>query len=355
MSETSIEIKELESQSVQRWDAFVETCPEATFFHRAGWKKAIEVGMGHRAHFLYAERNGTIEGVLPLGHIKSFLFGNALMSAPFCVYGGIAAHSDAARVALHQAAEKLAHRLGVDYLEMRNAQFAQTESHESQLPNENWLEKELYVTFRKEIDPDAEKNLLSIPRKQRAVVRKGIKAELTSEIDTDIHRFYDAYAQSVRNLGTPVFPKKFFSVLRDVFGEHCEVLTVVKEGRLISSVMSFYFRDEVLPYYGGGTSEARAVKGNDFMYWELMRRAGERGIRIFDYGRSKMGTGSYSFKKNWGFEPEPLKYEYLLVKANEIPDVNPLNPKYRLFINAWKRLPLPVSKFVGPFISRNLG
>jgi len=311
--------------------------------------------MGHRAHFLYAESNGIIEGVLPLGHIKSFLFGNALMSAPFCVYGGVAADSDAARVALHQAAEKLARRLGVDYLEMRNAQFALAEPSESPLPNDGWLAKELYVTFRKEIDPDAEKNLLAIPRKQRAVVRKGIKAELVSEIDTDIHRFYEAYAQSVRNLGTPVFPKKFFAVLRDVFGEHCEVLTVVKDGRLISSVMSFYFRDEVLPYYGGGTSEARAVKGNDFMYWELMRRAGERDIRIFDYGRSKMGTGSYSFKKNWGFEPEPLKYEYLLVKASEIPDVNPLNPRYQLFIKAWKRLPLPVSKFVGPFISRNLG
>ncbi len=355
MSETSIEIKELDDQSMQRWDVFVEACPEATFFHRAGWKKAIEEGMGHRAYFLYAEKNGTIEGVLPLGHVKSFLFGNALMSAPFCVYGGVAANSDTARIALHQAAEEMARRLGVDYLEMRNAQFAQAGLPKSDLPNDAWQAKELYVTFRKEIDADAEKNLLSIPRKQRAVVRKGIKAELVSEIDTDIHRFYEAYAQSVRNLGTPVFPKKFFAVLRDVFGEHCEVLTVVKNGRLISSVMSFYFRDEVLPYYGGGTSEARAVKGNDFMYWELMRRAGERGIRIFDYGRSKMGTGSYSFKKNWGFDPEPLKYEYLLVKASEIPDVNPLNPKYQLFIKAWKRLPLPVSKFIGPFISRNLG
>jgi len=355
VSETPLEIKELDDQSIQRWDTFVESCPEATFFHRAGWKKAIETGMGHRAYFLYAENDGIIEGVLPLGHIKSFLFGNALMSAPFCVYGGVAARSDSARAALHQAAEELARRLGVDYLEMRNAQFSQAESTEPKLPNPHWLTKELYVTFRKEIDPDAEKNLLSIPRKQRAVVRKGIKAGLTSEIDQNIHRFYEAYAQSVRNLGTPVFPKKFFAVLRDVFGEDCEVLTVLKEGRLISSVMSFYFRDEVLPYYGGGTSEARAVKGNDFMYWELMRRAGERGIRVFDYGRSKIGTGSYSFKKNWGFEPEPLKYEYLLVKASEIPDVNPLNPKYQLFINAWKRLPLPVSKVVGPFISRNLG
>ena len=355
VSDTPVEIKELDNKSMSNWDAFVDTCPEATFFHRAGWKKAIEVGMGHRAHFLYAERNGVIEGVLPMGHVSSFLFGNALMSSPFCVYGGIAASSDMARAALHKAAEELALRLGVDYLEMRSMDVAEPELSSPQSSSQEWLLKELYVTFRKEIDADEEKNLLSIPRKQRAVVRKGIKAGLTSEIDTGIHRFYDAYAERVRNLGTPVFPKRFFSVLRDVFGEACEILTVVKDGRTISSVMSFYFRDEVLPYYGGGTSEARAVKGNDFMYWELMRRSGERGIRVFDYGRSKIGTGSYSFKKNWGFEPQPLKYEYLLVKAREIPDVNPLNPKYRLFINAWKRLPLPVSKFIGPFISRNLG
>lgn len=355
MSEISLEVSELNGQSAQRWDAFVETCSEATFFHRAGWKSAIEGGMGHRAYFLYAHSNGVIEGVLPLGHVKSFLFGNALMAAPFCVYGGVAANTDRARLTLHRAAEDLARRLNVDYLEMRNAPFARSESTEAPLRSQGWLKKELYVTFRKEIDPDVEKNLLAIPRKQRAVVRKGIKAGLTSKIDSDFHRFFDAYAESVRNLGTPVFPKRFFSVLREVFGEDCEILTVEKDGRVVSSVMSFYFRDEVLPYYGGGTSEARAVKGNDFMYWELMRRAAERGIRVFDYGRSKVGTGSYSFKKNWGFEPQPLSYEYRLVKAREVPDINPLNPKYRLFINAWKRLPLPVSKLVGPFISRNLG
>ena len=87
----------------------------------------------------------------------------------------------------------------------------------------------------------------------------------------------------------------------------------------------------------------------------LMQRASERGIRIFDYGRSKVGTGHYSFKKNWGFEPQPLNYEFHLVKARELPDINPLNPKYQLFIKLWKRLPLPMSQFVGPFISRSLG
>lgn len=350
MSETAIEIKELDTASVQRWDEFVDTCNDATFFHRAGWKSVIEEGMGHRAPFLFAEVNGKIEGVLPLGHVHSRLFGNALMSTPFCVYGGVAGGSDAIRKALESAAEELAQRLKVDYLEFRNMHPG-----ESAADNSNRLTKDLYVTFRKEIGPDPEKNMLAIPRKQRAVVRKGIKLGLTGEIDDGIHRFYGAYAESVRNLGTPVFPRKFFKVLCEVFGDDCEILTIVKDGRTISSVMSFYFRDEVLPYYGGGTSEARVLKGNDFMYWELMRRASERGIKIFDYGRSKAGTGSYNFKKNWGFEPKPLSYEYFLVKAKEIPDVNPLNPKYQLFIKAWKRLPLPISKLIGPFIARNLG
>lgn len=143
--------------------------------------------------------------------------------------------------------------------------------------------------------------------------------------------------------------------LKQEFGDACEVLTVEREGRVVASVMSFYFRDEVLPYYGGGTDEARDVKGNDFMYWDLMRRAAERGLHWFDYGRSKVGTGSYSFKKNWGFEPQPLAYEFHLVKAKDLPDVNPLNPKYRLFIEVWKRLPLGVSQRLGPLIAKNLG
>ena len=119
--------------------------------------------------------------------------------------------------------------------------------------------------------------------------------------------------------------------------------------------MSFYFRDEVLPYYGGGTDAARAVAGNDFMYWDLMRRACERGLKVFDFGRSKHGTGSFDFKKNWGFEATPLYYEYFLVGDRTMPEINPLNPKYRLFIQAWKKLPLPLANVIGPHIVKQLG
>ncbi|MDD2802200.1 MAG: FemAB family PEP-CTERM system-associated protein, partial [Methylococcales bacterium] len=203
--------------------------------------------------------------------------------------------------------------------------------------------------------PDVEKNLLAIPRKQRAVVRKGIDSGLVSVIDDNVDRLHLAYSESVRNLGTPVFSKKYFQILKDVFAEQCEVLTVERDGQTIASVMNFYFRDEVLPYYGGGTSLARDVKGNDFMYWEVMRRAVEKGVRMFDYGRSKIGTGSYNFKKNWGFSPEPLFYEFYLVKSDSLPDINPLNPKYQLFIAAWKRLPLFASQLLGPMLSKDLG
>jgi FemAB-related protein (PEP-CTERM system-associated) len=342
----TVRISELRPVDFARWDQFVSGCGEATFFHRAGWKTVIERAFGHRTYFLYAEVDGRIEGVLPLAEVSSILFGHTLVALPFCVYGGVAATTDRARRELDNAARMLASNLRVDHLEYRSRTSRQSD----------WVHKDLYVTFRKEIYPDVERNLLAIPRKQRAMVRKGIKEGLKSEIDGGVDRFFAAYSASVHRLGTPVFSKRYFQILMQVFGTDCEVLTVTQgEGKLIASVLSFYFRDEVLPYYGGGIAAAREVAGNDFMYWEVMRRACERGIRVFDYGRSKRGTGSFDFKKNWGFEPQPLCYEYLLVKGKRVPEHNPLNPKYSLFIKLWQRLPLPLANLIGPHIVKGLG
>ncbi|WP_089399617.1 FemAB family XrtA/PEP-CTERM system-associated protein [Noviherbaspirillum humi] len=338
-------VRLMRPEDVRRWDAFVMQCPEATFFHRAGWKTVIEQAFGHRTFFFLAESGGEIQGVLPLAQIKSRLFGNALVSLPFCVYGGVAASTEPARRALDQAAQKLAADLAVGHLEYRNLK-----PHHA-----DWHTKDLYVTFRKAILPDEEANMLAIPKKQRAMVRKGIKAGLTSEIDGHADRFFAAYSASVHRLGTPVFSKRFFELLLETFAPDCDVLTIVKDGRTISSVLSFYFRDEVIPYYGGGTSEAREVAGNDFMYWELMRRACARGLGVFDFGRSKRGTGAYDFKKNWGFEPQPLPYEYQLHQATAVPETNPLNPKYQLFIKMWQRMPLWMANAIGPHIVKNLG
>lgn len=341
----SVTIHEMRPEDSVRWDLFVMNHPEATFFHRSGWKTVIEKAFGHRTWFLYAEKNGELQGILPLAEVRSLLFGHSLSALPFCVYGGVVAENNLVREQLELAAQELAEQLKVDYLEFRNFHSVHAD----------WPRKDLYVTFRKEIDPDVERNMLAIPRKQRAMVRKGIKYGLVSEIDQSIDRFFYAYSNSVHRLGTPVFAKKYFRLLKDVFAEDCELLTIVKDGKTISSVMSFYFRDEVLPYYGGGTEEARQFAANDFMYWELMRNSCEKGLKVFDFGRSKRNSGSYSFKANWGFEPQPLHYEYRLIHSSAIPDHNPSNPKYQFFIKAWQKIPLTIANLIGPHIVKNLG
>jgi FemAB-related protein (PEP-CTERM system-associated) len=341
-----LNVAALDSAHTVRWDAFVQACPEATFFHRAGWQRVIERAFGHRTHFMFVERGGQIEGVLPLVEIKSMLFGHSLASTPFCVYGGPAATSDEARDALIDAAAALAQDLGVTHLELRSQRVLRPD----------WHHKDLYYTFRREIFADEEKNMNAIPRKQRAMVRKGIKAGLAGEIDEGVDRFFAAYSSSVHRLGTPVFSRAYFQALCEEFGKDCEILTIVQaDGSLVGSVMNFYFRDEVLPYYGGGLPVARDVAGNDFMYWELTRRSMQRGVKTFDFGRSKLGTGAFDFKKNWGFEPTALPYEYKLVKAQSVPEHNPLNPKYQLMIKCWQRMPLWLANALGPMIVKNLG
>jgi len=343
-----LQVKQLDDPKLAEWESFVLRTPQATFFHRAGWKQVIERSFGHRTHFLYAEREGVIEGVLPLVHIKSRIFGNSLVSSAFCVYGGPVATSESAWRALDETARSLANTLGVSHIEYR-----------SLLPLEipGAIEpSSLYVTFRKAIDPEIEKNLLSIPRKQRAMVRKGEKLGLRSETDADCRRLHRIYGESVHNLGTPVFSRRYFEELKRTFGADCEVLVVTtKEDKPVSAVMNFYFRDQVLPYYGGGTADARALAANDFMYWEVMRRAAERGFRLFDFGRSKRGTGAFDFKKNWGFPAEPLRYYFVMNRGNKPPELNPLNPKMRPLVAAWKRLPLPMANLLGPRIVKFLG
>ena len=341
-----VSIRLLSAGDEARWDAFVQSCPEATFFHLSGWRRVIERAFGHRTYYLLAERGGVISGVLPLTHIKSMLFGNSLVSNAFCVYGGPAATDGASRAALEQEAITIGQRVGVGSLELRTI----TRTHD------DWPCKEdLYVTFRKPISPDVDTNMKAIPRKQRAMVRKGIQNGLHSVIDENVDRLHRVYSESVRNLGTPVFPKAYFRALKEEFADRCDVVTILKDQEAVASVLNFYFRDEVLPYYGGGTSAARVLAANDFMYWEVMRRACEKGYTNFDFGRSKVNTGAYDFKKYWGFPATALNYQYWLAPGQQMPDVNPLNPKYQIMINIWRRLPLSVASLIGPRLARSLG
>jgi FemAB-related protein (PEP-CTERM system-associated) len=328
------------------WDEFVFGCGDATFFHRIGWRDIYQDTFGHRTHYLLAERDGVVVGVLPLVELKSVLFGHALVSLPFAVYGGIAAQDDEACAALSNRAVELARELRVQHLEMRNRVSRESD----------WERQDLYVTFRKALLPDVEANLLAIPRKQRAMVRKGIQRGLRAEIDDDARRFFDLYADNQHRHGTPPHARRYFDVLKNVFGSDCEILTTVDpQGQAVSGVMSFYFRDEVLPYYAGDVAQARDLAANDFKYWALMQRACERGFRVFDFGRSKRGTGSFDFKRNWGFEAVDLQYEYCLINRATVPQNNPSNPRYQTAIALWRRLPRRVVNAVGPVLARHLG
>ena len=343
---TPVRVRAYGREDAVRWEAFVERCPEATFFHRIGWRQILERCFGHRTHYLVAERGADIVGILPLAEVRSLLFGHSLVSLPFCAHAGVAAVDESATARLHYAAQKRAERLGVDHLELRHRSL--------RLPG--WAHQDLYASFRKTLDPVADANLLAIPRKQRAMVRKGIKNGLVSDIDEGVERFFPLYADNVHRHGTPPLSRHYFQALLDTFGPSAEVLTVSDaRGEAVSSVLSFYFRDEVLPYYAGDALAARELAANDFKYWELMRRACERGVRSFDFGRSKQGTGPYDFKKNWGFEPKPMAYEYWLYRRSAIPQNNPLNPKYRAFIALWRHLPIPVANALGPHLVKSLG
>ena len=342
----TVTVSPFQNEHAQRWDDFVHNCAAATFFHLSAWRRVIERGFGHRTHYMIAERGGVVTGVLPLTHIRSLLFGSALISNAFAVYGGPVAADQESLEALEAAAARLMDQLGVPILELRGFAAHRT----------GWETKSaLYVTFRRAIRPTVDANLKAVPRKQRAMIRKGIQNGLCSEIDPGVDRLHRIYAESVRNLGTPVFAKSYFRILTEEFADCCDIVAVTSNGRAIAAVLNFYFRDQVLPFYGGGLPAARALAANDFMYWEVMRRACERGYRVFDFGRSKIGTGAYAFKRNWGFEPTPLDYQFRVVAGRGVPDLNPLNPKYRVLVAAWKRLPLPLATMLGPLIVRGIG
>ncbi|MDJ0911044.1 MAG: FemAB family PEP-CTERM system-associated protein [Woeseiaceae bacterium] len=338
-------VRELTSADEDRWDAFVESSPAGTFFHLSGWQHIVRDSLGHPTWYLYCERDGDILGVLPLAQVKSFLFGNALISLPFLVYGGVVSSDPEAEALLIEAACEKARELRVDHLELRNRKPS----------GRDWATKSQYVSFSKAIDPDPEKNLMAIPRKQRAMVRKGIKAGLVAERDEDARRLYDALLPCKRNLGTPFFNRRYLQSIVDEFGERVEITTITRNGDTVCSVMSFRFRNEVLPYYGGGGDAARIYKGNDFMYWAVMEQACKDGVEIFDYGRSMVDTGAYRFKKHWGFEPRPLSYEFFLVESETLPNLNPSNPRYQRLISIWKKLPLAVADLIGPPVARRLG
>jgi FemAB-related protein (PEP-CTERM system-associated) len=271
-----------------------------------------------------------------------------VISTAFGIGGGVLAHDEETVSALARAAIDLGRGVGAKYVELRGGPS----------PGEGWIEKSgLYASFEKEMPAEVDKIRDWLPRNRRAEVKKSLRIEEANEdsfrLDQKVDDFYAVYAAALRNLGTPVMPKKFIRTLKETFGDDIDISLVEKNGEPVAGLLSFWRRDRVMPYFIGGSTAGRSIRAYDYLYYSLMRRAVARGIRLFDFGRSKVGSTHYDTKTYWGFEPRPLAYHVALIRAKEMPNVNPNNPKFERFVELWKRLPLPVANFLGPIAARN--
>lgn len=339
-----------EARAVAEVEHFLKGRADATPFHRPAWIKAVAAGNRQSASMLAAlDGAGAIAGLLPLNLIHSPLFGRALVSSGFAVDGGIV--TDAAPVAEALAAEavRLAERWCSPTVELRGGHA----------PGEGWITKsDIYLGFERPVAETDEAELLAVPRKHRAELRRGLSNELEVAFGAedrfrDVH--YALYCRNVHNLGTPVFPRAMFEAVLDAFGEDAEIVMVSKDGQPLTTVLTLYHGTKSMPYWHGADRDARVARSNEVAYYALMRRAHARGCTIFDFGRSKAGTGAAQWKKTWGFEGEPLAYYIHAAPGHEPRDINPLSPQYRRKIELWKALPRSVADRLGPFIARGLG
>ena len=335
-----------DAAEVRRIESFVAESG-GSLFHRPAWLRAVEAGTGQRAAGLVAERMGTVTGWLPLTEVRSALFGKALVSSGLGVAGGILACGEDAAQALAEGVQGFALRAGFSGVELRGGPVPQGW--------DSWSDK--HSGFERPLAADDEAELLAIPRKARAEVRKGLglgHRVTVGRARDDIAAHYACYSASVRNLGTPVFPRALFRAMLEAFPDSSDILTVWAGETPLASVLSFYHDGAVLPFWGGGVFEARAARANEVMYYELMLHARRQGMNRFDFGRSKTGSGPYSFKKNWGFEPQPLTYAAWTAPGAPPRNIDPTDASFSRKIELWKKLPLPVANTLGPWIARGL-
>lgn len=347
-SETSapgpIRIGSLNKYKEREWDEFVLASERGTFFHLSGWKRVVHKTYGYQPRYFFSERNGKITGIAPLFSVSNWIVGRSLISVPLAPHAGIYAEDEDSEQALLTFSKDLAVSEEVDYLELRNRRSDEMKGFHT---------NELYVIFSTPLSGNTEANLKKLPKDTRYMIRKGEKNGLSVQTGAALLPvFYELVAQSMHRLGTPVFPKILFQNFLQEFPRATHLMVVNDGTKPISGVLSFVFKDTILPYFAGASSDAPRLAANNFMYWRLMEWAAQNGYRHFDFGRSKKNTGSFAFKSQWNMEVTQLKYQVLLVKRKTAPNFSPLNPKFEAAIRVWKSLPLGITKVVGPKVVR---
>jgi len=340
-------VDRLNGTGAAEWQAYVRRSHAATLFHDLRWSDAVRRCFRHRPIYLLAREGDGMRGILPLFEVRSVLVGRVLVSVPYGVYGGIAADTSGVASALLDGAARWARRLGVRYVELRHLQ-----------PNRFHLPtKGRYVTFIKDLPASADDCLGALPRKARAAARHAIdRYRLRAEFGPrHLPAIHHLYARTVRRLGSPVYPRRFFELLAEGFGEQCVCQAVFHQDVMVAGLLSFIFKDRMMPYYSGSLLDYRHMNTSNFLYLKAMEYGVEHGCRQFDFGRTRReNTGPYQFKRNQGFRPQPLPYQMLLTGRRPKVRLDPGEEQFSLAQQVWRRLPLAVTKWVGALVTRSI-
>lgn len=329
------------------WDAFVTSQRDSTNYHQYAWRKVIEKSFDHKTFYLAARNsNNKICGVLPLVHMNSTLFGSFLVSLPFFNYGGLLCNEDGAGVVLLDKARCMLREVSGDHAELRHLHICL----------EGLATKEHKVTMILDLEKDEETQWKALDAKVRNQVRKAEKCGLTAVAGHMelLDGFYEVFCRNMRDLGTPVYSKDFFRNILETFPDTTCIISVMLEGKAVASGILVWFRNSLEVPWASSISDHRDKCPNNLLYWEAIRFAIGNGATRFDFGRSTPGEGTYRFKKQWGAKPVQLYWQYLLAEGENVPELNPHNPKYRLAIKIWQQLPVAVTKVLGPRIVRSI-
>lgn len=329
----------------QRWNEFADRQPDSTVAHAIGFRKVIEKGLGHRPVYLMALEDNEIRGILPLFLVTTMWRTKYLISIPWLDYGGILAETPEAAAALLKETENLKSKHSAQFVEFRSAEPVYDD-----LPTKT--EK---VTFKLKLDRDPEKIWTALDAKLRNQIRKALKSELTTEFGRvdKLPEFYRVFQWKMHQLGTPVWGYGLFEAILNQMGPSAEIILVRRQGEVIAGGLVLSYKNQVYVPSAASYSEHLKLCPNHALYWEVIRRGCESGQQWFDFGRSSVDSNTYRFKKQWVAQPTQLHWQYCLSEGDQLPSVNPNNPKYRLFINLWRKMPLTIANLLGPRVIRN--
>ena len=344
--EPGLRVDAVDDAQASAWNAFVADASDAAAYHDYRWRNIIRGVFAHETHYLAVRERGAVAGVLPLVRLKSRLFGDFLVSLPYFNYGGVLARTPAARDALLQHAAQLGRSLGVSHVELRHCA-----SH-----GLSWPARADKVSMLLQLPDTAEALLKSLPAKLRSQVKRPVRegAEPVFGGRELLDEFYAVFAENMRDLGTPVYSKRFFAAILAAFPAQATLAVVRLRGAPVAGGFLLQHRGTMEIPWASSLRRVNNVSVNMYLYWRVLEFAVERGMRLFDFGRSTRDSGPYRFKKQWGAEPLQLHWHYWLANGGEVPHINPANPRYRLAVAAWQKLPLALANWLGPHVVRNL-